>query len=335
MKRILSLVLLFATLFSVTPPSFYASVLEEQNDEVTNMNELPIDLRDVQQSNDIETSSSKIQSENPNLTIQGDVETGEMSLETSEGELKIDTTQSSNSETKIVDNTLVVEEDNSFVENKILDGGVQALYTMENELAPNEFIVNLDLEEGSSIQQNSETGEYYVQNAKGETTTLIGSPWATTKNGEFLKTHYEIVGNKIIQKIDTSSVQQQDYPVKADPLFCSDTVYDAKWDSKSEKGTLAVYTNGCARAYIQANFLFGAIGAFSTSAIASDIWNEVQGDYDYKKNISPGYKWRIYDQLMCHAINPATQLKYPWNLEKYRPDVSLWSTYLAGCNPKW
>lgn len=43
------------------------------------------------------------------------------------------------------------------------------------------------------------------------------------------------------------------------------------------------------------------------------------------------------DQLVCHAINPAVVAtnKKSWNLDTNRPDVSLWSTYLKGCNPKY
>lgn len=218
-------------------------------------------------------------------------------------------------------------------ENKILDGGIQALYTMENENAPNEFIVNLELESGSSIGQNQETKEYYVQNNEGEVIALIGSPWATTKNGEFIKTHYEIQGDKIIQKIDNSNLTSVDYPITADPLFCSDTISDSSWKGGS-LGTVSVYARGCAKAYLVATFVGpGALTAASSSNIVSDMWSEVKSDSDFYRNVSSRYHGRMWDQLVCHAINPVAVWKNPWNLDKNRPDVSLWSTYWAACNP--
>ncbi|MBL3643062.1 DUF2599 domain-containing protein [Bacillus sp. RHFB] len=34
------------------------------------------------------------------------------------------------------------------------------------------------------------------------------------------------------------------------------------------------------------------------------------------------------DQFICHAVNSFTIYKTPWNLEPWRYDVSLLSTYL-------
>ncbi|MFD6209779.1 DUF2599 domain-containing protein [Peribacillus sp. NPDC060253] len=38
--------------------------------------------------------------------------------------------------------------------------------------------------------------------------------------------------------------------------------------------------------------------------------------------------------FICHAVNPLTIYKSPWNLEPWRPDLSLVLTYKNGCNPK-
>uniref|UniRef100_UPI00406C6090 DUF2599 domain-containing protein n=1 Tax=Peribacillus sp. FSL E2-0159 TaxID=2975289 RepID=UPI00406C6090 len=42
---------------------------------------------------------------------------------------------------------------------------------------------------------------------------------------------------------------------------------------------------------------------------------------------------RIKDQFICHAVNQLTIYKSPWNLEPWRPDLSLSSTYYNKCNP--
>ncbi len=226
------------------------------------------------------------------------------------------------------------------VEQNIIEGGVQYLYTIENEEASNEFELDISIEEGSVFKYN-ENGELYIEDENGEITTLIGSPWAVDNAGNFIDTHYEISENKIVQVVNYDG---ENYPLQADPLFCKDTIKSVKWNAGYDinpgdnAGSLQVVPNTCARAYIASHFTAIAsskkIVAFSTSAIFKDMKAEVKASSAYKSKITSKTAGRINDQFICHAFNPLAGLfKSSWNLEPKRRDYSLWQTYTNKCNP--
>jgi hypothetical protein len=66
--------------------------------------------------------------------------------------------------------------------------------------------------------------------------------------------------------------------------------------------------------------------------LIADLYSETVNDYSYETYITYNESG-ILDQFACHAYNPFTTVKFSWNIEPWRPNVSLWDTYTASCNP--
>ncbi len=231
---------------------------------------------------------------------------------------------------------------NTSLTKTYIDGGMQILYEMKEENSPKSFDLEITLDEGSKLEQ-TESGEYVIYNSENEIEFLLGQAWAVDNKGDFVETYYEVSGNRIKQTIN---YEGKDYPVTADPLFCTNTVDNGLtvWDSSYDdgKGTISVYPTTCAKVYLAAMVLYpGALLLVSplllieTSSVVADMYDELQSDSAYTYYVQSWQEGRIADQFSCHAFNPVVQVlqKYPWNLEPWRPDVSLAQTFLDRCNP--
>jgi hypothetical protein len=208
------------------------------------------------------------------------------------------------------------------------------MFTIESESSPKEFKVDIKLNKGNKLLE--EGGFYFVVDSKGEVVYNIGKAWAVDSEGNFIDTSYEQRGSSLFQTVHYTG---ENYPLTADPTFCSDTINntETKWNSSygGGKGTLATVARGCAKTYIVANFVLSSdgLGAIRASAIMADMWSELTADASFEKHVSSSKRGRIFDQFVCHAANPVAIWKSTWNLEPWRPDVSLWDTYKALCNP--
>lgn len=231
---------------------------------------------------------------------------------------------------------------NTSLTKTYIDGGMQILYEMKEENSPKSLDLEIILNKGSRLEQ-TESGEYIIFDSENEIEFLLGQAWAVDNNGDFVESYYEVSGNRIRQTID---YEGEDYPVKADPLFCTNTVDNGKtvWDSSYDggRGTISVYPTTCAKVYLAALVLYGGsllvispAALIETSSVVADMYDELQSDSAYTSHVQSWQEGRIADQFSCHAFNPVVQLlqKYPWNLEPWRPDVSLAQTFLDGCNP--
>ncbi|MEM5009432.1 DUF2599 domain-containing protein [Niallia taxi] len=313
----------------------------QSNDEVvtaTNMEDLPLDLLEDIEVSEYDDTGDSIVTEEEDYSAEIDFESNSIDFTDVNGnniEVSVEDEDLEFKENN--DGSIVFEnkEENYQVENQILDGGFRQLYTLESEVSPKEIKIDIDLENGQYLKE--EDGLYYIKNENGETIYNIGKPWAVDSKGNFIDTHYTLKDNAIYQNINYTG---NSYPVKADPLFCSDTINNTstKWNSSYDggKGTFSVYTRTCTKAYITANWALGigTLGAISQASIMGDMWSEVTADADFKKHISSSKRGRIKDQFICHAANPLTIYKSSWNLEPWRPDKSLSATYAKACNPK-
>jgi|LGOV01.1.fsa_nt_gb hypothetical protein len=223
-----------------------------------------------------------------------------------------------------------------------IDGGMQILYEMKEKGSPKSFDLEIILNEGSRLEQ-TEAGEYVVFDSENEIEFLLGQAWAVDDNGDFVESYYEVSGNRISQIIN---YEGDNYPVKADPLFCTNTVDNGKtvWDSSYDggRGTISVYPTTCAKVYLAALVLYGGsllvispTALIETSSVVADMYDELQSDSAYTSHVQSWQEGRIADQFVCHAFNPAVQVlqKYPWNLEPWRPDLNLAMTFYHWCNP--
>lgn len=224
---------------------------------------------------------------------------------------------------------------NSSLKSTEIDGGVQLLYTMTDSLSLREFSLELSLNDESSLVVD-DNNQYYVVSSNGEIETFIGQPWAVDADGNFVDTHYVVEGNVIKQIIDYDG---DNYPVQADPLFCTNTIDNGAttWDAdrSTSGGSLMVVPTTCARIYLIVMYInplhLSTSIALSVPLIA-DMYSETVNDHSYETYITYNESG-ILDQFVCHAYNPFTTLKSSWNLEPWRPNVSLWDTYTSSCNP--
>lgn len=321
-------------------------VVEKTNEtdfEITNINDLDYNLMEdvvvedyseyskeiITESDDFIGKISKVENE---ITFIDD-ENNEIKVSVDDSGLEYD----SNDEGTI---TFVNEESGYSVQNQILDGGFRQLFIIESEDSPKEFKIDVELDEGHKIIEQD--GLYFVADNEGEIVYLIGAPWAVDSEGNFINSYYEVRENTIYQIV---KYEGNKYPITADPLFCknNDTIdnTNTKWNKNykpkdyKEKGTLAVKVRTCAKVYITANWTLtlGALGLFNNSYAAKMMWDEVKADADYKKHVKSNQHTSMRNQFICHAVNPGTIWKDSWNLEPYRKQVSLASTYKALCNP--
>lgn len=309
------------------------------NDTVLNMNDLPVDLVEDVEVEEYEESAKEIKTEEEDFTASISKEDGTISFENNEGnEISVSVDDLNLEYIQNDEGTVLYtnESEGYSVESQILDGGFRQMFTMDSPQSPKEFKIDLQLKEGHRLVE--EEGLYFVKDEEGNNVYKIGAPWAVDSLGNFIETSYEVVGDSIYQKVN---YEGENYPLKADPLFCDDTIDNTstKWDSSyaGGKGTFSIYTRTCAKVYITAHWAIGGssplLAAFAQSAIVKDMWAEITADADYSKHISSSTSGRIKDQFICHAWNPSTVWKSSWNLEPWRPDKSLWNTYLAACNP--
>lgn len=103
------------------------------------------------------------------------------------------------------------------------DAGVQILTTILDEGASTRYQYDLDVAPGDSVTL-TEDGGAIVQNADGETTFAIATPWALDANGQEVSTWYELDGDTLVQVIahDTEDIA---YPVVADPIVIGPIIY--------------------------------------------------------------------------------------------------------------
>jgi hypothetical protein len=186
-----------------------------------------------------------------------------------------------------------------------------------------------------------------------DTKALIGKPWAKDANGKELKTFYSVIGSNLRQTIETKDAV---FPVTADPIYCSSYTNSAlmkfkfitdpsynRWAWSDE-----VIPSSCTRTYfwsLARTLAFHQIIGLAEFGVTSwNAWNDTYsktGNWGYSLQDGKWYYawdkqdnyWGMYNQYMCHLVNPQTVDKDSYNLEPGRIDPGLFGTYQKGCNP--
>ncbi|WP_226673497.1 DUF2599 domain-containing protein [Rossellomorea aquimaris] len=326
------------SILSLSVASFGTSGYAKSHSTITNMEQLPFDLIEEVEVMDYQVKDDEMISEGRDFTSTINLEQNEITyvdIENNTVSIVLDDTELEYVENN--DGTIIYknEEEGYTVENQLLDGGFRQMFTIESESSPKKFKIDVTLDEGSSLMEKD--GLYFVENSEGEIIFNIGKAWAVDSEGNFVETSFTKEGNSLYQTINYTG---SNYPLTADPLFCSDTIDNTatKWDSSyaSGKGTLSVVTRTCAKVYLTTNWTLGpsVLSVVSQSSLMKDMWAEVKADASFKAHVKSSQEGRIKDQFVCHAVNPTTIYKSSWNLEPWRPDKSLALTYKDLCNPK-
>lgn len=339
MKKIVIIILVFVFSLTLTGCGTDEEEMEmkgiENETQITNMSQLGFDMTNLQAVDNNVPNIMFLSNSRTDSITNFDVSLEGLNIKTMDDYSYV----GANSNGAYV---YVNHELNTSLTKTYIDGGIQILYEMKEENSPKSFDLEIILNEGSRLEQ-TESGEYIIFDSENEIEYLLGQAWAIDNNGDFVESYYEVSGNRIRQ---TVVYEGEDYPVKADPLFCRNTVDNGKtvWDSSYDggRGTISVYPTTCAKVYLAAMVLFPGTILFTnplllieTSSVVADMYDELQSDSAYTSHVQSWQEGRISDQFSCHAFNPGVQLlqKHPWNLEPWRPDVSLAQTFLDRCNP--
>ncbi len=103
------------------------------------------------------------------------------------------------------------------------DGSVQMVTTIADSSAPEEYVYNLDLPEGASMEI-LEGGLVLVEDSEGNFIAGVAAPWAKDANGVDIPTRYEIRGSALVQVVEHQGNQGVSYPVTADPWMGRDLI---------------------------------------------------------------------------------------------------------------
>jgi hypothetical protein len=182
--------------------------------------------------------------------------------------------------------------------------------------SPSEYKYDIKISKNSKIEKN-EKGGIIILNEKGKLIGGISPPWAIDSKGKEIPTYYEIRNNSIIQIVKHLE-SNPDYPIVADPWLWRNLISSASWVRKNEGWTFSVKPTWWARAN---NGYYPAIAG----------WEELYSKYKYHGLNTNLISMR--NQYICHPMSQVAVLKSSWNIDEWRPNVGLWRTMKALCNP--
>lgn len=221
--------------------------------------------------------------------------------------------------TDVIDDSIVSIDNDYSTVTEIGEGELKINFIIENEDAPEYYALDYDIPEGAKLQFASYEGEMdgsiEIVDEEGVPFCAIGIPWAKDSKGNDIDTYYEIKGNQLIQVVNHKN-GEVNYPIVADPKNkYSDWFKSATWKTRSDGRYLCVVPTNWNRQ--------------SGIAYASTSWALLKA----KKSSSKYWKNEggLKDQYYCHTQLAKT--KSSWNLEPWRPNVSLAKTIAKACNP--
>ena len=219
----------------------------------------------------------------------------------------------------LLDNSTILSNDDSFnneltIEKYLNSDEEKSLEYDVNFKSECKIIVPESVKEDGKLNND---GSYIIK-SDNRNVGLITNLSAIDSNGQKLK----IVTRKIGKRIQHSFISEEKiiYPVKI-TVGISQVVAgnyynyfsDGYWQHRSDGVSLSLYPRK----------------TFYLDSTLEDAWSEVI----YMHSSSPNWSNErgMYKQFKCH--NMYAPNKRPWNLEPWRPNVSMSQTILAGCNP--
>ncbi|MDO4383052.1 MAG: DUF2599 domain-containing protein [Eubacteriales bacterium] len=224
-----------------------------------------------------------------------------------------------NAQTRVEQDNIISDEEKYSVVTEAFEDGVQINIVIKDENAPEKFALKYNLPEGFSIRfaevNGEKDGSVEIVNKEGVPIGAIAIPWAKDVNGKKVPTYYEIKENKLYQIVKHKSAGAT-YPIVADPHNkYSDWFKSATWKIRDGKYSLCVVPTKWNRqsgiAYMSTSWAL-----LKKKKSGSKHWYNTEG---------------LRKQYYCHT--QAAKFKSSWNLEPWRPNVSMAKTIAKACNP--
>ncbi|MGW1287462.1 hypothetical protein ACWD4N_28135 [Streptomyces sp. NPDC002586] len=152
------------------------------------------------------------------------------------------------------------------------DGGARTLVTLKNSSASTEQRFDLKLPDGFKLAPDDNGSVEIVQTVKGGGTLSMGAfdaPWAKDAGGKPVPTHYEVSGNTLIQKIDTTT--DTAFPVVADPKYTWGWVTGTVYYNKNETKWMRNKGNALAAGLAFSSIVGGALGGPAGAVVATGV----------------------------------------------------------------
>ncbi|ORC24368.1 hypothetical protein A7979_10265 [Rothia nasimurium] len=195
------------------------------------------------------------------------------------------------------------------------DGSVQMVTTIADSSAPEEYVYNLDLPEGASMEI-LEGGLVLVEDSAGNFIAGVAAPWAKDANGVDIPTRYEIRGSALVQIVKHQNRSNLKYPVTADPWLGRDLI-SRVWVTIHHEGyKVNVAATSWGRAFN---------GVATHKAHVDELVSKTaQG------RITP----TIREQYLCHVAGNLFEREY-YNMESWLPYKPWWQqlNLVDQCNP--
>lgn len=219
------------------------------------------------------------------------------------------------------------------------DGSVQFVSYIPNEEASHSFTYSLKLPRTMHLNLDPDSNLIYINNDQGDYVGGLAPAWATDANGKSVKTHYQMVGNDVIQVVDKTQLDIA-YPVIADPWLGFDLIFRSFWAAalsppNAYAPTLAVYPTDWGRTVAGATTfpLGGPVLTTLDSLSVRAAWDET-----LQKTSRSGYPnpntSSMYHQFECHFfyVSKWDPNKDSWNLDIKRRDANLFDQARSRCN---
>jgi hypothetical protein len=219
------------------------------------------------------------------------------------------------------------------------DGSLQIVSEIQNPQASSNLIYEFNLPHSMRLVSDIDSGLILIVDAAGAMVGGIAPAWAIDADGKQVKSWYELHGNTVSQKIDTT-MSGITYPIIADPWLGFDLISNSTWAATLNPPdkyapTLNVYPSEWGRVVAAATtFPLGDLTKIALDSMAVRAgWDETLAKTAKSATRNPNTQ-SMYHQFECHFfyVSKRAPNKVSWNLDLKRRDANFVDQALNNCN---
>ncbi|MFJ2543057.1 DUF2599 domain-containing protein [Microbacterium sp. NPDC087589] len=199
------------------------------------------------------------------------------------------------------------------------EGSALFAIVIDDKHAPSQYRFDFDVPDGASATVQ-EDGSVAFLAADGAFVAGVAAPWALDNNEGDVPTWFTVEGDAVVQHVDLSEVESDEFPVVADPWLGQQLISSA-WVSNQGgvKYVVNAVPTSWGRQYI-------------------DIMTHTSHVAELKQklgSLASKVTATIDNQFICHVVNNGYGGGPTYNMESWRPNVhwTIQSNPLTKCNP--